>query len=69
MNDTRRANTYAAFLNRLYIYRNITLDPNRISLWLDKLDEWGRAAGDQWVIGEEWDDIMDLLDQPEVLSK
>lgn len=68
MTDKQRADTYAAFLNRLYIYRNITLDNARIQKWLSKLDDWGRAAGDQFVIGEEWDEVMAELAAPEPLD-
>jgi hypothetical protein len=64
--DARIRRIYSAFLNRLYIYRNITSDHTRIQLWLAKLDEWGRGCGDGWDTEEEWESIMDLLDSPEV---
>jgi hypothetical protein len=64
--DSRIRRIYSSFLNRLYIYRNITSDHTRIQLWLSKLDEWGRGCGDGWETEEEWESIMDLLDSPEV---
>lgn len=63
--DKQRAATYAAFLNRLYVYRNITLNNTRIQQWLSKLDEWGRASDDQFTTDEEWESIMESLLQPE----
>ena len=65
--DARVRRVYSAFLNRLYIYRNITLDHARVQLWLEKLDEWGRGCGDGWDTKEDWESIIRLLEEPEVL--
>ncbi len=65
MTDKERAATYAAFLNRLYLYRNVTMDHTRIQQWLSKLDEWGRASDDQFTTDEEWEGVMESLLQPE----
>lgn len=60
-----KARIYASFLNRLYIYRNITLDHASIQLWLSKLDEWGRGCGDGWEDEEEWEKMLSVLESPE----
>lgn len=65
MTPEDKARVYSSFLNRLYIYRNITLDHARIQLWLEKLDDWGRGCGDGWETEEEWKDMLKLLDSPE----
>ena len=65
MTDRERADTYRRFLNRLYAYRNITLDNDRVQRWLAKLDRWGRAADDQMVDDDEWGEIMASLRAPE----
>jgi hypothetical protein len=66
MTDRERADTYRTFLSRLYTYRNITLDQSRIQQWLSKLDNWGRAADDQMIDDEEWEEVMSSLRTPEV---
>ena len=65
MTDKERADIYKAFLNRLYLYRNITMDNTRIQQWLQKLDDWGRAGDDQMIEDQEWRKIMDDLAKPE----
>jgi hypothetical protein len=67
MTDKERADTYCRFLNRLYAYRNITMDGGRIERWLAKLDAWGRAADDQMIDDDEWEEIMASLRAPETV--
>lgn len=64
--DARVRRIFSAFLNRLYVYRNITLDHARVQLWLEKLDEYGRGCGQGWDTDEDWEDIMRKLEEPEV---
>lgn len=65
MTPQEKARIYAAFLNRLYIYRNITMDHNRIQQWLNKLDEWGRGCGNGWESEEDFEAMMETLNTPE----
>jgi len=66
MTDKERADTYSRFLGRLYTYRNITLDSGRVQEWLAKLDDWGRASGDQMTDDEEWESVMKSLRDAEI---
>ena len=66
MTDKERADTYSRFLSRLYTYRNITLDSGRVQEWLSKLDDWGRASGDQMTDDEEWESVMKSLRDAEI---
>lgn len=65
--DYHRARVYSAFLNRLYVYRNVTLDHTSVQLWLDKLDEWGRGCGEGWETEAEFEKMLDRLEQSEVV--
>lgn len=65
--DFQRARAYSTFLNRLYVYRNITMDHASIQLWLDKLDDWGRGCGEGWETEEDFEQMLARLEQSEVV--